>query len=149
MFKVAGHVVAAPHIAEASWKYARLKREQAFIEVVPGQPLRQPAPVIKATGASRQLETEFGKKLGSKDVNILDPCTGTGNFIVNLMKRIPKRDLPRFYREQLFANEVVLMAYYIATLTIEHAYYAEPGQYGAVEGLSFVDTLDLIHGKGE
>ena len=34
----------------------------------------------------------------AKDVNILDPCTGTGNFIVNLMRRIPKKDLPRVYR---------------------------------------------------
>jgi predicted helicase len=40
-------------------------------------------------------------------VNILDPCTGTGNFIVNLLRRIPRRDLPRVYREQLFANEVM------------------------------------------
>jgi predicted helicase len=39
------------------------------------------------------LEKEFGKTLGSPDVNILDPCTGTGNFIVNLIRRVPKRDL--------------------------------------------------------
>ncbi len=37
------------------------------------------------------LEKEFGKSLGDKDVNILDPCTGTGNFIVNLIRRIPRR----------------------------------------------------------
>ena len=60
------------------------------------------------------LETEFGLSLGSPGVNILDPCTGTGNFIVNLMHRIPKKDLPRVYREQLFANEVMLLPYYIA-----------------------------------
>ncbi len=68
------------------------------------------------------LETEFGLTLGSKGVNILDPCTGTGNFIVNLIGRIPKKDLPRVYREQLFANEVMLLPYYIAALNIEHAY---------------------------
>ena len=39
------------------------------------------------------LKTEFGLTLGSKGVNILDPCTGTGNFIVNLIRRIPKREL--------------------------------------------------------
>ena len=53
------------------------------------------------------LKKEFGKTLGDPDVNILDPCTGTGNFIVNLLRRIPRRDLPRVYREQLFANEVM------------------------------------------
>ena len=49
------------------------------------------------------LKTEFGLSLGSKGVNILDPCTGTGNFIVNLIHRIPKKDLPRVYKEQLLA----------------------------------------------
>ena len=92
------------------------------------------------------LEQEFGKKLGDPGVNILDPCTGTGNFIVNLMRRIPKRSLPRMYREQLFANEVMLLPYYIAALNIEHAYYERTGQYEAFEGLCFVDTLDLAEG---
>lgn len=55
------------------------------------------------------LEKEFGKSLSSPDVFIIDPCTGTGNFIVNLLRRIPRRDLPRMYREQLFANEVMLL----------------------------------------
>lgn len=58
------------------------------------------------------LKTEFGLGLGDPGVNILDPCTGTGNFIVNLMRRIPRKDLPRMYREQLFANEVMLLPYY-------------------------------------
>src|SRR5205814_2030403 len=89
------------------------------------------------------LKTEFGKGLGDKGVNILDPCTGTGNFIVNLLRRIPKKDLPRMYREQLFANEVMLLPYYIAALNIEHACYELTGSYEPFEGLCFVDTLDL------
>jgi len=93
------------------------------------------------------LETEFGTSLSSPDVFIIDPCTGTGNFIVNLLRRIPKRDLPRMYREQFFANEVMLMPYYIAALNIEHAYYELTGTYEAFEGLCFVDTLDLAEGS--
>jgi len=89
------------------------------------------------------LKTEFGLSLGSEEVNILDPCTGTGNFIVNLLRRIPKRDLPRMYGKQLFGNEVMLLPYYIAALNIEHAYYELTGQYEPFEGLCFVDTLDL------
>jgi predicted helicase len=89
------------------------------------------------------LDKEFGLPLGSPGVNILDPCTGTGNFIVNLLHRIPGKDLPRVYREQLFANEVMLLPYYIASLNIEHAYYERTGQYEPFEGLCFVDTLDL------
>ena len=55
------------------------------------------------------LEKEFGKSLSSPDVFIIDPCTGTGNFIVNLLRRMSGRGLPRMYREQLFANEVMLL----------------------------------------
>ncbi|MGB9486328.1 MAG: type ISP restriction/modification enzyme [Terriglobia bacterium] len=93
------------------------------------------------------LEKEFGKSLSSPDVFIIDPCTGTGNFVVNLLRRMPGRDLPRMYREQLFANEVMLLPYYIASLNIEHAYYELTGTYDPFEGLCFVDTLDLAEGS--
>jgi predicted helicase len=93
------------------------------------------------------LKREFGLSLSSPGVVILDPCTGTGNFIVHLMQRISKRDLPRVYREQLFANEVMLMPYYIAALNIEHAYLELTGQYEPFDGLCFVDTLDLAEAR--
>ena len=93
------------------------------------------------------LESEFGKTLGDRDVHILDPCTGTGNFIVNLLRRIPKKDLPRMYRQQLFANEVMLLPYYIAALNIEHAHYELTGSYESFEGLCFVHTLDFMEKK--
>ena len=93
------------------------------------------------------LQSEFGMGLGDEGVNILDPCTGTGNFIVNILRRIPKKDLPRMYREQLFANEVMLLPYYIAALNIEHAYYEHTGTYEPFAGLCFVDTLDLAKGR--
>ena len=93
------------------------------------------------------LKREFGLTLSSPGVMILDPCTGTGNFIVHLMQRISKRDLPRMYKEQLFANEVMLMPYYIAALNIEHAYLDLTGQYEPFDGLCFVDTLDLAEAR--
>jgi predicted helicase len=89
------------------------------------------------------LEKEFGKKLWSDDVYIIDPCTGTGNFIVNLIRRMPKAKLPEVYKHRLFANEIMLLPYYIASLNIEHAYYEQTGTYEGFEGLCFVDTLDL------
>src|SRR5262249_43331032 len=92
------------------------------------------------------LKTEFGLSLGSAKVNILDPCTGTGNFIVNLLRRIPRRDLARAYQQQLFANEVMLLPYYVAALNIEHAYFELTECYEAFEGLCFVDTLELVEG---
>ena len=95
------------------------------------------------------LQDEFGKKLSDPGVNILDPCTGTGNFVVNLLRRIPRRALRRVYTEQLFANEVMLLPYYIAALNIEHAYYARTGEYKRFDGLCFVDTLDLAEEGGQ
>ncbi len=93
------------------------------------------------------LKSEFGLSIGSANVNILDPCTGTGNFLVNLLRRIPRRDLARAYRNQLFANEVMLLPYYVSALNIEHAYFEQTASYEAFEGLCFVDTLELAEGQ--
>jgi predicted helicase len=93
------------------------------------------------------LKHEFSSSLHAEGVNILDPCTGTGNFVVNLLNRVPRRDLTRIYESQLFANEIMLLPYYIATLNIEHAYYERTHEYRAFEGLCFVDTLDLAEAR--
>jgi predicted helicase/very-short-patch-repair endonuclease len=108
-----------------------------------------PQPIVDFMCASVEevLKSEFGKTLGSPDVYVIDPCTGTGNFVVNLLNRVPAKDLERVYREQFFANEVMLMPYYIAALNIEHAYYERTGKYEPFEGLCFVDTLDLAEAK--
>ena len=92
------------------------------------------------------LQSEFGKKLGDEGVVIIDPATGTGNFVVNLLRRAHKhnrRNFEDFYRQRLFANEVMLMPYYIASLNIEREYYELTGRAAPFEGLCFVDTLDL------
>ena len=93
------------------------------------------------------LQKEFGTTLGGKEVQILDPCTGTGNFIVNLIRRIPRGDLERVYKNQLYANEIMLLPYYIAALNIEHAYWERTKEYESFEGLCFVDTLELAESK--
>lgn len=98
-------------------------------------------------GAVEQaLASEFGKKLGDAGVVIIDPATGTGNFVVNLLRRAHQRNFRNFesfYKERLFANEVMLMPYYIASLNIEREYYELTGRAAPFEGLCFVDTLDL------
>jgi len=93
------------------------------------------------------LQEEFGYTLASPEVVILDPCTGTGNFIVNLIERMPGRALAEAYRERLFANEVMLLPYYVASLNIEHAYYERMKQYEPFPGLCFVDTLDMAEAQ--
>jgi predicted helicase len=89
------------------------------------------------------LKEEFGYTLASPEVVILDPCTGTGNFIVNLIDRMPGKALAEAYQHRLFANEVMLLPYYVASLNIEHAYYERMQQYEPFPGLCFVDTLDM------
>lgn len=111
-----------------------------------------PQPIVDFMCASVEhiLKEEFDAALGDPGVIVLDPCTGTGNFVVNLLRRAGargKKPLDRMYREQTFANEIMLMPYYIAALNIEHAYLEETGKYEPFEGLCFVDTLELAEPK--
>jgi predicted helicase len=89
------------------------------------------------------LKKEFGKELGDTGVHFLDPFTGTGNFVVHLMREIPKTALARKYASELWANEIMLLPYYIAGLNIEHEYFERTGVYEPFPGLCLVDTFEL------
>ena len=91
------------------------------------------------------LKREFGmaEGIGQPGVKIVDPATGTGNYIVHLLRHIPMRSLRQKYTEDLFCNEIMLLPYYIACLNIEHAYYERTGEYLPFEGACFADTLDM------
>ena len=93
------------------------------------------------------LQQEFGRKLSDENVNIIDPFTGTGTFITRLIQSglISKKDLKRKYEKELKANEIVLLAYYIASVNIENAYHDEIGaaEYAPFEGICLTDTFQL------
>lgn len=92
------------------------------------------------------LRTEFGQTLGSEGVHILDPFTGTGTFITRLLQSglISKEELPRKYTKEIHANEIVLLAYYIAAINIEAAYHGiVGGTYTPFEGICLTDTFQL------
>jgi predicted helicase len=92
------------------------------------------------------LRTEFGQTLGSNGVHILDPFTGTGTFITRLMQTglLSKEDLARKYKDEIHANEIVLLAYYIAAINIEAAYHdVLGGEYAPFEGICLTDTFQL------
>jgi predicted helicase len=92
------------------------------------------------------LESEFGQNLGSKDVHILDPFTGTGTFITRLLQSgIISPDQLRYkYRHEIHANEIVLLAYYIAAINIEAVYHnIVGGDYTPFEGICLTDTFQL------
>jgi len=88
------------------------------------------------------LQQEFNLTLAAPTVQILDPCVGTGNFILNLLNRLSRKDLQRKYENEIFCNEVLLLSYYIATLNIEYCYFERMKQYLAYPGLRLVDTLN-------
>ncbi|MDP2316302.1 MAG: type ISP restriction/modification enzyme [Pseudomonadota bacterium] len=92
------------------------------------------------------LRTEFGQTLGSEGVHILDPFTGTGTFITRLLQSglITKEELPRKYAKEIHANEIVLLAYYIAAINIEAVYHdMVGGTYQPFEGICLTDTFQL------
>ncbi len=91
-------------------------------------------------------EQHFGRNLIDKDVEILDPATGTGTFVCELLEhfRGQPAKLKHKYREELHANEVAILPYYVANLNIEATYAAITGQYEEFPNLCFVDTLDNV-----
>lgn len=93
------------------------------------------------------LQREFGTSIANLGVQIIDPCVGTGSFIVNLLHRIPNSRLKYKYEHDLFCNEIMLLAYYIASLNIEHEYYSRTREYEPFEGICFTDTLELAESK--
>ncbi len=89
-------------------------------------------------------QKHFTKNLIHKDVEILDPATGTGTFICELLeyfKGNPKQLAHKFLHE-LHANEVAILPYYVANLNIEATYAAIAGEYAEFPNLCFMDTLD-------
>jgi len=85
----------------------------------------------------------FGLTYDDEQVVLLDPCTGTGNYVCNILQRVAPQALENKYRNSIFANEIMLLPYYIASLNIEHQFYEQTGDYASFEGLCFVDTLLL------
>ena len=94
------------------------------------------------------LQKHFGKTLGDKNVNILDPATGTGTFITSLMSHLPADRLEYKYLNEIHANEVEILPYYIANLNIEYTFKELAGHYVEFPNLCFVDTLDNMDWKG-
>jgi predicted helicase len=95
-------------------------------------------------------EKHFGRNLVDRDVEILDPAVGTGTFIAELIEhfRGQPEKLRHKYAQELHANEVGLLPYYVANLNIEATYAAVMGRYDEFPGLCLVDTLDNVAGLG-
>ena len=98
--------------------------------------------------ANEILQDEFGRSLSDEGVHVLDPFTGTGTFLARLLHSdlIHPDDLERKYREELHANELVLLAYYIAAVNIEEVFRGRRGEnrgYEPFTGIVLTDTFNL------
>ena len=94
------------------------------------------------------LQAAFGRSLSDAGVHVLDPFTGTGTFLARMVESglITPAALPRKYAAELHANEIVLLAYYIASINIENAYHATQGEsaaYTPFNGICLTDTFQL------
>jgi len=97
------------------------------------------------------LKQEFGRSLTDENVHILDPFTGTGTFITRIIQSglIKQQDLARKYNYELHANEIVLLAYYIAAVNIENAFHdamnynGGNAEYQSFDGIVLTDTFQL------
>ena len=94
------------------------------------------------------LKKEFDRDLSDENVHILDPFTGTGTFITRLLQSgvISKEALARKYDKEIHANEIVLLAYYIASINIENVFHDIQGEedgYKAFDGICLTDTFQL------
>ncbi len=93
------------------------------------------------------LKKEFDRSISDENVHILDPFTGTGTFVTRLLQSglINRKDLKRKYENEIHANEIVLLAYYIAAVNIENAYHdiMQQKEYTAFEGICLTDTFQL------
>lgn len=94
------------------------------------------------------LRNEFNRSLTDENVHILDPFTGTGTFVTRLLQNglIKLEDLRRKYSGEVHANEIVLLAYYIAAINIENAYHdllPDAHEYQSFDGICLTDTFQL------
>jgi predicted helicase len=125
--------------------YNRKAADRLGVVYTPGEIVR-----FMIRSADWLCEKHFGKNLIDRGVEILDPATGTGTFIVELLEhfRGNHEKLRHKYKEELHANEVAILPYYVANLNIEATYQTITGQFAEFENLCLVDTLDNVDALG-
>lgn len=101
------------------------------------------------------LKKEFNRSISDENIHVIDPFTGTGTFITRLLQSglIKPQDMERKYKQELHANEIVLLAYYIASINIENAFHdvakQEAGSYTPFDGICLTDTFQLYEDKDD
>lgn len=92
------------------------------------------------------LNKHFDRSLNDQNVKIIDPFTGTGTFVTRLLQSGIIKDIEYKYNHEIFANEIVLLAYYIASVNIENVYHdiaRQTDKYSAFPGICLTDTFQI------
>ena len=103
---------------------------------------------------SNVLKNEFSESIANKGVKILDPFTGTGTFIVRVLDKlkslgISDEDFTYKYNHDIWANEIMLLAYYISLINIEDTYGKNAGNFKPFNHDVLTDTFELEEKKSK
>jgi predicted helicase len=91
------------------------------------------------------LHNEFGLSLEDEGVVVLEPFAGTGTFPARLMRQLSPETLSRKYRDgEIWANEILLLPYYIALANIESTYFNCTGKHEQFRNLLLIDSFQLM-----
>ena len=119
-------------------KYDAKKADKDGIVYTPNQVVKF---IIQSV--NELLQENFTKDVSDKNVTILDPFTGTGTFIVHLLRQIDPKRLNYKYTNEIYANEISILPYYIAALNIENTYAELTDKYKEFENICWMDTFDI------
>ncbi|HVG43394.1 MAG TPA: type ISP restriction/modification enzyme [Longimicrobium sp.] len=109
-----------------------------------------PLPIVEwiVRSVEHVLRERFGESLSDPGVHVLDPCVGTGTFMLSVLDAIAPSAVPRKYATELHCNEVLLLPYYVAAQNIEHEFFERTQRYAPFEGICFADTLGARETQG-
>ncbi|GAA7987398.1 DEAD/DEAH box helicase family protein [Helicobacter pylori] len=105
--------------------------------------------ILRATNGI--LKKHFNTDFNDKNITIFDPFTGTGSFIARLLSKendlISDEALKEKFLNNLFAFDIVLLAYYIALINITQAAQNRDGSLKNFKNIALTDSLDFYEEK--
>ena len=108
-----------------------------------------PQPIVDfmVNSIEHLLKSEFNQSISDRNVHIIDPFVGTGNFIVRLMQDINGTSLEDKYLNELHCNEFELLPYYISSVNIEREFWQRTTKYLSFKGIALADTFDMLEDR--
>ncbi len=107
--------------------------------------------ILRATNGI--LKKHFNTDFNDKNITIFDPFTGTGSFIARLLSKendlIGDEALKEKFDKNLFAFDIVLLAYYIALINITQAAQNRDSSLKNFKNIALTDSLDFYEEKND